>query len=94
MLRAVHAEGKFQLRAEALEWREVEGQIVALDLRASRYFSVNRTGAAVWPALVAGANRDELCRTLTEEFGIVRKIAERDLDSFLTSLSERELLES
>ena len=34
-----------------LDWREVEGELVALDLRESRYLAVNRTGQVLWAAL-------------------------------------------
>ncbi len=63
-------ERSFRLRDGELEWREVEGEIVALDLRASTYLSVNRTGTALWPHLTAGASRDELVAALTSRFDV------------------------
>ena len=46
-----------RVRADALEWREVDGEIVALDLRRSVYLAINPSGALLWPALVEGASR-------------------------------------
>ncbi len=46
--------GFLRLRSDALAWREIEGQIVSVDLRGSVYLATNRTGAALWPALVEG----------------------------------------
>ncbi len=77
-----------------LEWREVEGEVVALDDRSSEYLAVNRTGAALWPALVEGATRDELVTRLVEAFDVDRESAAADLDRFLGSLESRALLES
>ena len=83
-----------KLRAGAIEWREVEGEIVALDLDASEYVAVNRTGAAVWPLLAEGATRKQLAARLVSRYGIDRDSAERDLDRFLSALSERGLLDA
>jgi alkylhydroperoxidase/carboxymuconolactone decarboxylase family protein YurZ len=82
-----------RLRPGALEWREVEGEIVALDLRASTYFAVNATGAAIWGALTAGATREELVSQLQQAFAVDANTAASDLDAFLTSLRENDLLE-
>jgi hypothetical protein len=82
-----------RLRAEGLEWREIEGEIVALDRRSSTYLSVNRTGAALWARLREGSTRDELVAELKSAFGVDDEVAGRDLDAFLEALRERDLLE-
>ena len=81
-----------QLRDTDLEWREVEGELVALDLRESRYLAVNRTGQALWAALADGATRDELIEGLVEAFGIDRARAAADVDAFTAELESRDLL--
>jgi hypothetical protein len=83
---------ELRLREDAIEWREVEGEIVALDLESSEYIAVNRTGAAIWPLLAEGARRDELAARLVGEYGIDEDSAARDVDAFVKTLSERELL--
>jgi hypothetical protein len=82
-----------RIRPDALEWREAEGEIVALDLRTSTYVAINSTGASLWPALIEGASRDDLVSTLEERFGLDRARAEGDLDAFLELLRDRDLLE-
>jgi coenzyme PQQ synthesis protein D (PqqD) len=82
-----------RLRPGALDWREVEGEVVAFELRTSTYLGVNKTGASVWPALAEGATRAELVARLEEKFGVDRARAEKDLDAFLETLRERDLLE-
>jgi hypothetical protein len=82
-----------RLRDDKLEWREIDEEIVALDGRTSEYLSVNRSGAALWPLLLAGATRGVLVERLTEAFDVDRATAERDLDAFLEVLSERDLLD-
>jgi hypothetical protein len=80
------------LRDGALDWREVEGELVALDLRESRYLAVNRTGKVLWAALAEGATREDLAERLDETFGIERSRAERDVDAFIADLDSRGLL--
>jgi hypothetical protein len=84
---------RIQIREGAVEWRDVEGEVVALDLRSRTYLAVNRTGAAIWPALVSGADREELLALLLEAFSVSRDEAAADLDVFLAELAEQDLLE-
>jgi Coenzyme PQQ synthesis protein D (PqqD) len=82
-----------RLRKAAIEWRLVEGEVVALDRVASEYVSVNRSGGFLWPLLVAGTTRGELVDRLVESYGLERPDAERDVDAFIAVLGERQLLE-
>ena len=88
------SEPTLTLRAEAVDWREVDGQVVVLDRAGSVYLAVNAAGAALWPAIVAGTTRAQLVQILLDTFGVEQARAERDVDAFLASLSERDLLES
>jgi hypothetical protein len=87
-------ERRLRLRADAVDWREVDGQVVVLDRAGSVYLAVNAAGAALWPAIVEGATRGQLVETLLTTFDVERPRAERDVDAFVASLSERGLLES
>jgi hypothetical protein len=84
---------ELRLRNHALEWREIEGEVVAVDTRKSVYMAVNRSGAVLWPALAAGATRDNLVERLVEAYEIDRESAEGDVDAFLRLLDEQDLLE-
>jgi hypothetical protein len=84
----------FQLNPDTLSWREVDGEILALDLAASRYLTSNAAGAVLWKHLAAGATRGELAAALVEEFSIDRDRAFTDVDAFLGDLSEQGLLAS
>jgi Coenzyme PQQ synthesis protein D (PqqD) len=85
--------GQVRLRLESLEWCEVEGEVVALDLRTQMYLAVNRTGAVIWPALDAGAERAELVERLVQRFEVSPERAAADVDAFLADLESRDLLE-
>jgi hypothetical protein len=83
-----------KLRGDALDWREVEGQVVVLDRAGSVYLAVNGSGTVLWPAIVEGATRSQLVQLLMHNFDIEATRAERDVDAFVASLAERGLLES
>jgi Coenzyme PQQ synthesis protein D (PqqD) len=82
-----------KLRRDALDWREVEGEIVAIDLESSNYLAGNRSAAVLWPALVEGTTRDALADLLIANFEVDRASAESDVDRFLTVLADHGLLE-
>lgn len=81
-----------KLRDDAIEWRMVEGEVVALDLRDSTYLSINPSGAVLWPLLVGGADRPALVERLFDHYGLDEDTASRDVDAFLAGLAERDLL--
>ncbi len=85
--------GKLRLRNQALEWREIEGEVVAVDTRKAIYMAINHTGAVLWPALAEGATREELVERLTKSYEVDRGAAEGDVDAFVAMLEEQDLLE-
>lgn len=83
---------RLQIDQRAVAWREVEGQIVALDLDDDMYLAVNEAGAVLWPLLVEGADRPELVDALTDTFDIDRERASQDVERFVADLQARGLL--
>jgi hypothetical protein len=81
-----------QVNPGRVAWREVEGEIVALDLADSTYFTVNHAGGLLWTELAGGATRDSLVSTLVREYAIETNAAVRDVDSFIDGLEARGLL--
>lgn len=81
-----------RINEDAVEWREVEGEIVALDVARSEYIAINSSGAVLWRALRTGAAKRDLVLELVREFDVDEAVATRDVDAFLNSLDERGLL--
>lgn len=80
-------------RADEVIWRSVQGRVVALDLRSSRYFSLNQSATILWDLLEHDVSADELAEALAREYGLTRQAAERDVAVFLEELSSNNLLE-
>jgi hypothetical protein len=86
------AEPVLRLREADLHWRDVEGEVIALDMARSEYVGLNRSGAPLWRALGTGATRTELVGLLRAEFALDAETAERDVDAFITQLRSQQLL--
>jgi hypothetical protein len=82
-----------RLRPGAVEWRSVEGEILALDVDAATYIATNKSGTVLWEGLVDGATREQLVEALVEAYEIERPQAETDVDAFVAELRSRRLLE-
>ncbi len=83
-----------RLRQHGLEWRQVDDEVVALDLDTARYLATNRTGALLWDQLAVGATRETLIARLMEGWDLDEARAAADVDAFLAMLTDRGLLES
>jgi coenzyme PQQ synthesis protein D (PqqD) len=77
-----------------VRWREIDGEVVAIDLDASTYLSTNESGVHLWRRLAEGTTREELVIELVQAFGIEREQAETDVDHFVEELRSRNLLET
>jgi hypothetical protein len=85
-------ESAVRLADSKLDWRAVEGEILALDLESAEYLSINRTGALLWRELAAGTSREQLADRFAAETGIGADRAAHDVDAFLGQLAAQGLL--
>jgi len=86
--------GPLRLRNRDLHWREIDGELIALDGRGSTYLAANRTGALLWQALVEGTTREGLAQELMAAYGIARDRALADADAYVAELIGQGLLET
>jgi hypothetical protein len=84
---------RLRLRDDAVRWREIEQEIVAVDLGRSDYVSTNESGVLLWRRLAVGTTRQQLVEELVSAFGIDRGRASEDVGRFLDELDARNLLE-
>lgn len=78
---------------QVTEWRIVDGEVVALHLDRQEYYTINPSGAVLWPLLAEGATEPQLRRELVRTFGLAERDARADVDAFLAVLRDRGLLE-
>lgn len=82
-----------KLRSESLDWREIDGEVVALEAERSLYVATNPAGTVLWSRLAEGATRGELVQALLDRWPIDDDCAARDVDAFLTAARTHGLLE-
>jgi hypothetical protein len=51
---------------ETTTWREVDGEVVALEMKESVYYSIGGSGNLLWSRLADGATKDELVAATAE----------------------------
>jgi Coenzyme PQQ synthesis protein D (PqqD) len=81
-----------KLRDTDLHWREIDGEIIALEARGSTYVAANGAGTLLWRSLAAGTTPDELADELVRAYGIEPERAAADADAFVAQLREQGLL--
>jgi len=86
------ADVQLRIRETELDWREVDGQVLALDLTDSRYLAINDSGRTLWLALIDGATSSELADALVKAHGLDQDRAEADVKQFVSDLDGRGLL--
>jgi len=81
-----------RLRTDVLEWRTLNGRIVAVDIRTRQVMEINRTGTLLWGALVEGASRADLQARLAQAHNVEPRRAAEDVEAFLNALDGAGLL--
>lgn len=83
-----------RLRNSQVSWCELDGEAVVLDLKDSKYLSVNSAGTLLLRRLAKGdCTRDELAEALVSEYDLESDRAFSDVDRFVDSLRGRNLLD-
>ena len=81
-------------RSDTAMARELDGDIVILDIPSGRYFSINNVGAFVWHLLGDPIERDDIIDAVTDEFDVDRATAASDIDALLGQLVDAGLVET
>jgi len=84
---------QIRLRTDGLTWREIDDELVVLDVVQSNYLATNEAGRLLWRSLASGTTRDELVRELSDAFELEPETATTDVDRFLAELRAQALLD-
>jgi hypothetical protein len=85
--------GNMKLRVDDITWREIDGDLVILDLRSSTYLTANASGTVLMRQLTEERTLPQLIQALVEAFGIPEGRAQQDVQTFVDELGENGLLE-
>lgn len=85
---------ELRLQGSRVDWREVEGELIALARAESVYLAGNASAAILWRALADGTTETNLEALLVSTYGISSEAARADVAAFLADLGARGLLEA
>ena len=85
--------GAMKLRVDDITWREIDGDLVILDLRSSTYLTANTSGTVLMRQLTEERTLQQLIQALVDAFGVPERQAQRDVQTFVDELGARGLLE-
>lgn len=72
---------------------EMDGEEIILHLDSDRYYGLNDVGTLIWSLVQEERTVGDIRTAIVEEYEIDPERCERDLDTFLTELSEQGLIE-
>ena len=72
--------------------REVEGELVLLDLESATYFGLNQVGSRVWTLVGELGSLRKVCESMEREYAVPREQLERDVLSLARELRDKGLL--
>lgn len=81
-----------RVRSRDVTWQEVDGDVVVLDLTRATYLRIGGAGTVLWPLIADGADEEDLASTLVHTFAITEEQARADVDEFLRSLIDQDLV--
>jgi hypothetical protein len=76
-----------------VSWKPIDGDVVVLDLRTSAYITLNESAALLWSRLDDSATPAELSTALIDAYDISSERAAADVDQFLLTCRQHELVE-
>lgn len=74
--------------------RQVDGELVILDLESGIYFGLDEVGARFWVLATEGASLAAVFEALLQEYDVDADTLERDIRSLARELEQRKLITS
>jgi coenzyme PQQ synthesis protein D (PqqD) len=85
---------ELRLQKGTVDWREVDGELVALERSDAVYLAGNESATILWRALASGTTDTALAELLVAKYRISHETARTDVARFLAGLQSRGLLEA
>ena len=78
--------------AENIAWRNVNDEIVILDLKSGEYFTLNDVAQCIWKSITDEKSVEEIKVKIIDEYDVSHEKADRDFEVFITGMIEQGLL--
>ena len=74
-------------------WRDLEGEIVILNLTSGVYFSVEGVGTRIWTLISEQVATEDIIGKLISEFDVEESQLRSDVESLVKNLADQGLIE-
>ena len=81
-----------RIRDEGVVWRQLDGEIIVLEMNSGSYLNLNGPGKVLWLALAEQQPVEALPGLLVSTYGITEDRARNDSSAFVADLLQRSLL--
>jgi hypothetical protein len=81
-----------RVRDDGVVWREVDDDVLILEMETGTYLNLNGSGKLLWLALTEGISSDRLPSLLVKSYGIPEERAREDAAAFVAALQARSLV--
>lgn len=78
---------------EDVVYRELEGEMVLLNLRTGVYFGLDAVGTRIWQLLEERCTVAQISERLAGEYEVTPALCEQDVRAFMTALRDNALVE-
>jgi hypothetical protein len=75
-----------------LTWREVNGELVVMELESGHYHLFNPIGGKIWLGLANSRTPSDITRELAQQYDVDRERAHKDVTTFVATLMRKGLL--
>ncbi len=73
--------------------RQMDDELVILDLNTEAYFGLNDVGAALWSSLQETSSIDDAYRRLLDTYDVAPETLRQDIETLLQQLLDQQLIE-
>ena len=74
-------------------FRDLEGELVLLNLATGVYFGLDPIGTRIWALIDDGRTVDQIVDAITEEYEVDPSVCRADLERFLATLRDNDLVD-
>ena len=86
------ASGTISINEGRVVHETVDDEVIIIDLETGSYFSLTKSAADLWPAIVEGTTKDRLTAKMTAVYDASPSDIEASIASFLAPLNEEEII--
>ena len=83
---------KYRIDPNKVVWRNLDGEVIILDIDSGHYYGLNKTGSLIWNLFAQDKTLQEAIEKLSDQFKISKKAALEDTSELIATLQKEGLL--